>query len=538
MNHTREHNCIEKNFYCKYGAQTILDLLPTLEEQIDGVKKGEDIEYLHKMRVTSRRIRASLPLFKSCYQKKAFKKWLKEIRKVTKSLGEARDLDVQIIFLEDYMKSQLLIGSNLGVKLLLDSLLSRRTKIQVTVVSKIEELENSGVSEEIKEVSISILTQPTNGHSYPKEVLEEASGRISEKLAAFLFMESCVHKKNDSLLHHKMRIHAKWLRYTMEAFSQLFEENLSEEIDLVKRFQDVLGEMHDYDIWSQCIPKFIDELRAETLTEQKVKELTLSKESLSDLLKFVKFHREEKYKDFVTLWDEKTTKDIFKHLRDVTSCEEPIGSENAAIAAFLDLEIKTEKDFLKMVEISREVAKKYQQDTKHTEQVCYIALKIFDDLKDLHHFEKLEKCWLECAAILHDIGLFVDSRNHNKKSLKLILEDTQLPFSSVDRRIIGSIARYHRKSLPKEKHYNLAGLSKGIKFKIKILSSILRVADGLDFTHQSIVKNINVTVESQRIGFECLVHWEPSVEEQAVNKKKDLLELVFSRKLVLTWRKN
>ncbi len=104
------NDCTEKNSYCKYGAQTLLNLLPTLEEQIDGVKKGEDIEYLHKMRVTSRRIRAAMPLFKGCYQKKQFKKWLNEIKRVTKFLGEARDLDVQIIFLQDYMKSQPPVG--------------------------------------------------------------------------------------------------------------------------------------------------------------------------------------------------------------------------------------------------------------------------------------------------------------------------------------------------------------------------------------------------------------------------------------------
>ena len=92
----------------------------------------------------------------------------------------------------------------------------------------------------------------------------------------------------------------------------------------------------------------------------------------------------------------------------------------------------------------------------------------------------------------------LDTGNHNKNSLKLILDDTQLPFSSVDRRIIGSIARYHRKGFPKEKHYNLAGLSKETKLKVKILSSILRVADGLDFTHQSIVDQIEVNVDGEK----------------------------------------
>jgi len=153
--------------------------------------------------------------------------------------------------------------------------------------------------------------------------------------------------------------------------------------------------------------------------------------------------------------------------------------------------------------------------------------------------DKTERCWLECAAILHDIGLSVNTRNHNKNSMKLILNDTQLPFSSVERRIIASIARYHRNGFPKEKHYNLSGLDTKTKLKVKVLSSILRVADGLDFTHQSIVNSVEVKVDKKKISIECEIHSNSgAAEEQAVNEKKDLLEEVFGRKLVLTWRKN
>ncbi len=213
--------CTEKNCYCKYGVQTLLNLLPTLEEQIDGVKKSEDTEYLHKMRVASRRIRVTMPLFKSCYQKKQFKNWLTEIKKVTAFLGEARDIDVQIIFLQDYIKSQPLLDSNSGVNLLLDSLASRRAKIQATVINELDELRNSGVLKEIKKVSNQMLTEKSNEYPCAQDVLEEANGQISKKLDNFLSMESCVHKKDDILCHHQMRIRAKWLRYTMEAFSTI-----------------------------------------------------------------------------------------------------------------------------------------------------------------------------------------------------------------------------------------------------------------------------------------------------------------------------
>ncbi len=331
-----QKNCTEKNSYFKYGAQTLLNLLPTLEDQIEGVKEGEDIEYLHKMRVTSRRIRAAMPLFKRCYQKKQFKKWLNEIKKVTKFLGEARDLDVQIFFLRDYMKSKPQLTSDSGIKLLLDSLVSRRAKIQTTVVNELSVLKNSEVLEDIKKVSNQILAQTTNDQSCPQELQEEANGRISIKLENFLSMESCVHKKDDILCHHQMRIRAKWLRYTMETFSSLYEENLSKEIKLVKSFQDVLGEMHDCDVWSQCIPKFANKLEIKEAAKQKSKEPTVNEEkTLSEFLQFVKGRREKYYRDFVKLWDEKLTKDTFIQLRETTTGMGFTNSENVTRAALL-----------------------------------------------------------------------------------------------------------------------------------------------------------------------------------------------------------
>lgn len=88
--------------YCLYAANTLLPLLNQLSGELEGVKSGDDIEYIHRCRVATRRIRASLSLFECCFPKKA-KKWRKEIQDLTKSLGDARDRDVQIAFVNEYI---------------------------------------------------------------------------------------------------------------------------------------------------------------------------------------------------------------------------------------------------------------------------------------------------------------------------------------------------------------------------------------------------------------------------------------------------
>jgi hypothetical protein len=197
---------------------------------------------------------------------------------------------------------------------------------------------------------------------------------------------------------------------------------------------------------------------------------------------------------------------------------------------------QTRANYKKMITISEKIANQYLKDITHPCQVNYIASKIFDDLKNLHNLGSQEKIWLECATLLHDIGISAGVTKHHKTSLELILDDPEMPFSSKQRQIIGSIARYHRRGGPKNAHYNLAYLDKQTKRKIAMLSSILRVADGLDYTHQSIVSQVIAKDEANSINIVCVINADPIEEQQAFEKKKDLFEEVFGKKLVLTWK--
>jgi CHAD domain-containing protein len=62
----------------------------------EGVKDGTDIEFVHEMRVTSRRLRAAMDNFADCFPEKAFKKHYKKVKAITRTMGTVRDLDVLI----------------------------------------------------------------------------------------------------------------------------------------------------------------------------------------------------------------------------------------------------------------------------------------------------------------------------------------------------------------------------------------------------------------------------------------------------------
>ena len=80
--------------YCLFGAEALLGRLQELTKEIEGVRAAEDIEYIHRMRVASRRMRAAFALFESCLPRKRQADWQLEIKRITRALGAARDLDV------------------------------------------------------------------------------------------------------------------------------------------------------------------------------------------------------------------------------------------------------------------------------------------------------------------------------------------------------------------------------------------------------------------------------------------------------------
>jgi CHAD domain-containing protein len=71
-------------------------------EHADGVPDVEEIDRLHDMRVATRRLRAALEIFEASFPRKRFRKALKRVKKLADALGERRDRDVEIAFLNEF----------------------------------------------------------------------------------------------------------------------------------------------------------------------------------------------------------------------------------------------------------------------------------------------------------------------------------------------------------------------------------------------------------------------------------------------------
>src|SRR3954470_706283 len=65
-------------------------------DHADGVLDTGDIERVHDMRVATRRLRAAMEIFATCFPKEEYKRTLKDVKALADTLGERRDPDVHI----------------------------------------------------------------------------------------------------------------------------------------------------------------------------------------------------------------------------------------------------------------------------------------------------------------------------------------------------------------------------------------------------------------------------------------------------------
>lgn len=132
-----------------------------------------------------------------------------------------------------------------------------------------------------------------------------------------------------------------------------------------------------------------------------------------------------------------------------------------------------------------QIAEHFGADIAHASNVASLAQHIFDQLSTKHKidFPDNARSLLTAAATLHDIGLVVDRSGHHKHSAYLIRNVGYFGYDSQEREIIALIARYHRKNIPKIGHAEYNSLTSEQRQLVIKLTSIVRVADGLDRSH-------------------------------------------------------
>jgi CHAD domain-containing protein len=112
-----------------------------------GTIDGKDIEYLHDMRVSSRRVQAAMKIFRGAFPKKKFKPVYATLRTLIRALGEVRHYDVLMDMLDKY-RSTLNESEVKAFDLLIIRQNTIREQKRKVLLSTLKQLEKSGFKEE------------------------------------------------------------------------------------------------------------------------------------------------------------------------------------------------------------------------------------------------------------------------------------------------------------------------------------------------------------------------------------------------------
>ncbi len=176
------------------------------------------------------------------------------------------------------------------------------------------------------------------------------------------------------------------------------------------------------------------------------------------------------------------------------------------------------------------LARRCHSPERHAEHVARLSLELFDQSKPLHRLGDREREWLEYAALLHDIGYLINVRRHHKHTYYLIKHSELHALTAEEIEIIANVARYHRRAVPREGHEGLRDLTRQQRRTVKVLSALLRIADGLDRTHFGIIQGVKVRIgQLVRIGVQYSGDCE--LELWAARGRSDLFETVFKRRV-------
>ncbi len=182
---------------------------------------------------------------------------------------------------------------------------------------------------------------------------------------------------------------------------------------------------------------------------------------------------------------------------------------------------------------ARTMGRKYHYDESHAERVRELSVRLFDELKTEQRMTDTHRLYLEVAALLHDIGLFVGSRSHHKHSYYLISSSELFGLRKRELELIANIARYHRRAMPQRSHVAYVSLDRDERMIVSKLSAILRVANALDKDHLQKTMDLKISREGDQLVLTAANVSDLTMGRLALASRSDFFTEVFGKKVIL-----
>ena len=200
-------------------------------------KPKEDIEFVHQLRVATRRASAALDLFSDLYPKSE-KRWLrKELKRIRSAAGRARDLDVLGYRMAELAKTK----ENRRLRPVVKRIVHCRQSIQSSLVKSVRSATGKKFKRRCRKLVEGVRQQHEGARTF------ETSARMRIRPIIEDFFRSAEGDFSDSTALHQFRISGKKLRYCMELLAAAFDSSFRDELyPTLESIQDELGLIQDH----------------------------------------------------------------------------------------------------------------------------------------------------------------------------------------------------------------------------------------------------------------------------------------------------
>jgi len=180
------------------------------------------------------------------------------------------------------------------------------------------------------------------------------------------------------------------------------------------------------------------------------------------------------------------------------------------------------------------VAKRYGVDPKKYEPVRADAVKLFDLLSRVHELPDEYRFWLASAAVMHDVGKFMNHQGHHRHTQYIIANSEIFGFSPVQRAIVSAIARYLGKSRPDAEDRPMRFVPPEEHLYVRRAIVLLRLAVALNQDRVNDTLRIAAKIYPKRVVLELrATRGNAELESWSARKESAYFREVFRRELLV-----
>jgi len=179
------------------------------------------------------------------------------------------------------------------------------------------------------------------------------------------------------------------------------------------------------------------------------------------------------------------------------------------------------------------MGRKYQFDEKHARLTAKLAARLFEQSKPLHNLNGGNLLLLEIGALLHDIGHFVNTVDHDKHGYYLLNNHHLIGLTLREQNIVANLVRYHRKQSPSTDDENVKLLPQKDRLIVIKLCALLRLADSIDISHTGQITDVSLMETKSGWRMKISGKSDLMLENWAFEKRKSLFQEVFGINLEL-----